>query len=132
MMITNHPVHIYTEDGEKSQSAFIPFCGYGGNFSALGSVKYKDLNSPFCNSFRPSFVKDQLCYEVDVKEYLDKDTISKDLSSGLIFLMDYNEDRELMTSNSTVSSKTNLKATIIIDGLGKNYIQIFISQSYLY
>ena len=116
MMITNHPVHIYTEDGEKSQSAFIPFCGYGGNFSALGSVKYKDLNSPFCNSFRPSFVKDQLCYEVDVKEYLDKDTISKDLSSGLMFFMDYNEDRHMMFEDENEAPSS----TIIIDGLGKN------------
>ena len=125
-------MHIFDENGEQSPSAFIPFCGYGRNYSALGGVKFKNFNSTFCNSFRPSFVKDQLCYEVDVKEYLDKDTISKDLSSGLIFLMDYNEDRELMTTKSNDSSKTNLKATIIIDGLGRNYIQIYISYSYLY
>ena len=115
MKITNHPVHIYDENDEKSPSAFIPFCGYGGNFSALGSVKHKTYSSPFCNSFRPRFVKDQLCYEVDVKDYLDKDSISKDLSSGLMFFMDYNEDRQMSFGDE---NKISL-STIIIDGLGK-------------
>ena len=77
------------------------------------------MSSPFCNSFRPIFVKDQLCYEVDVKEYLDKDTISKSLASGLMFVMDYNEDRFVATNDDQIVKRMSaLKSTIIIDGLG--------------
>ena len=112
-------MHIFDENGEQSPSAFIPFCGYGRNYSALGGVKFKNFNSTFCNSFRPSFVKDQLCYEVDVKELLDKDKISKGLASGLIFAMDYNEDRYIAADEKDDTNQVStLKATIILDGLG--------------
>ena len=31
-----HPVHVIDEEGNLSQSAFIPFCEFGGNMTAMG------------------------------------------------------------------------------------------------
>ena len=31
-----HPVHFVTEYGKLSPSAFIPFCEFGGNMTAMG------------------------------------------------------------------------------------------------
>ena len=31
-----HPVHIIDEEGNLSPSAFIPFCEFGGNMTAMG------------------------------------------------------------------------------------------------
>ena len=38
---------------------------------------------------------DQLCYEIDLEKYKNKDNIKKDMKSGLVFFMDYNEDRQV-------------------------------------
>ena len=66
--VTNHPVHIQEEDGKLSPTAMIPFCEFGGNLSVMG-VKIDHYDVPFCNSFRPKIISDQLCYTVDPNEY---------------------------------------------------------------
>ena len=46
----NHPVHIIDrKNAEKSISAFIPFCEFGGNFSV--GVKIQNFSMPVCNAF---------------------------------------------------------------------------------
>ena len=47
---SNHPVHIIKNDGNLSQSAFIPFCSFGEDMEMMG-VKHKLFHSPVCNSF---------------------------------------------------------------------------------
>ena len=49
--IINHPVHIVDENNSLSPSAFIPFCEFGGDMSALG-VKIDQFSVPVCNSFK--------------------------------------------------------------------------------
>ena len=66
--MTNHPVHIQDERGNRSKTALIPFCEFGGNMSVMG-VKIDEFDVPVCNSFRPKVLMDQLCYEVDPNEY---------------------------------------------------------------
>ena len=66
--VTKHPVHIADEDGNLSPTALIPFCAFGGNFSAMG-VKMEQFNVPVCNSFKAKIVEDQLCYTVDPNRY---------------------------------------------------------------
>ena len=52
---------------------------------------------PVCNSFKAKILNDQLCYEVDLKEYRDSNTkFDKNLKLGLVFFMDYNEDRQVV------------------------------------
>ena len=49
-----------------------------------------------CNSFKASILNDQLCYEVDLDlDQYKKDRIADKLKSGLVFFMDYNEDRQI-------------------------------------
>ena len=92
--VSNHPVHLYDEGGKLSPSAFIPFCDFGGRMSVLGeSMEPYDL--PVCKSFQAKIWKDQLCYEVHLDKYKNKDNIDKDLELGLVFLLDYNEDRQV-------------------------------------
>ena len=81
-----------------SPSAFIPFCGFGRNISAMKSNQgnFRQMHSlPICNIFQAKILNDQLCYEVDLDKYKDKDNTEKDLKSGLVFLYDYNEDRQV-------------------------------------
>ena len=95
--ITNHPVHLIGEDGKlSSPSALIPFCWFGVNMSGVG-VKVDQFDVPVCNSFKAKILNDQLCYEVDLKEYRDSNTkFDRNLKLGLVFFMDYNEDRQVV------------------------------------
>ena len=92
--ISNHPVHIIDEGGKLSPSAFIPFCEFGGNMSAMG-VKKDMFHIPICNSFKATIYYDQFCYEVDLENFNSKEHLEKDLKLGLAFFMDYNEDRQV-------------------------------------
>ena len=60
-------------------------------------VKIDLFGVPFCNSFRPKTLQDQLCYTVDPNQYKDKIDLEKDLSLALF--INYNEDREMNLKN---------------------------------
>ena len=94
--ISNHPVHILNSDGNFSPSAFIPFCSFGEDI--LG-VKVKEFDIPVCNIFKPKLQYDQLCYETDLEILINKkDTNIGELQRdiGLILVLDYNEDRQIL------------------------------------
>ena len=92
--VSNHPVHIIHADGKLSPSSFIPFCGYGSNISTL-AVKIDQFDFPVCNSFRAKVLNDQLCYEVDVNELINRRILLKEIKMGLMFMIDHNEDRQV-------------------------------------
>ena len=102
--IINHPVHILTPDNEISPSTLIPFCEFGGNMSAMG-VTIPQFDVPVCNSFQAKILNDQLCYEVDLKKFSNKNNILNELKLGFNFLLDYNEDRQV-TLHQEVHSKS--------------------------
>ena len=87
-------VKVLNQDNQMSPSAFIPFCDFGGDMSAVG-VKIPQFDVPVCNSFQAIILNDQLCYEVDLDKYKNKYNIRKDLKEGLVFFLDYNEDRQI-------------------------------------
>ena len=89
----NHPVHII-KDSTMFPSAFIPFCDFGENMSAMG-VKIDQFNVKVCNSFQETMLNDQLCYKVDLSKFSNKHNIERQLESGFAFIMDYNEDRQV-------------------------------------
>ena len=68
--------------------------------SAMG-VKIDQFDDPVCNSFQAKIQNDQLCYEVDLDEIVKEKNIDVEaaLKSGLNFVLDYNEDRQLKTFN---------------------------------
>ena len=94
----NHPVHISTKEGQMSPSAFIPFCEFGGDMSAIG-IKIDQFDVPVCNIFQDKILNDQLCYEVDLNWFTNKTNIDKELELGFNFVMDYNEDRQFISEN---------------------------------
>ena len=97
--------------------------------SAMG-VKIEFFSVPVCNSFQAKIHNDQLCYEVDPNRFMNYENIEKDFRAGLTFLVDYNEDRQLIleVSNSTIENtlmgnfENNLndeKMTIYLSTIGK-------------
>ena len=108
--ITNHPVHIQEEDGKLFPTAMIPFCEFGGNLSVMG-VKIDHYDVPFCNSFRPKIISDQLCYTVDPNEY--RKYLNANDELGLSLYINYNEDRQINSNNSA-----NEDPSIIIETIG--------------
>ena len=112
-----------------SPSAFIPFCDFGGNMSAMGK-KIDQFDIPICSSCQATMLNDQLCYEVDLNEFSNKVNIDNELRLGFSFIMDYNEDRQVflqenqkITNFSLVRSITdsaqNEKAVIYLSTIGK-------------
>ena len=95
----NHPVHIVTKENKLSPSAFIPFCAFGRNQTAMGFMK-DNFELPICNSFQATIFRHGLCYEVDLEMHRNSNYIEEDLSIGLVFFMDYNEDRQTKDTNA--------------------------------
>ena len=62
--------------------------------SAIG-VKIDQFDMPVCNSFQPKLLEHELCYEINVNDYF-KGIDSNDLKTGLTFILDYNEDRQIL------------------------------------
>ena len=128
--VSNHPVHFVTNGGELSPSAFIPFCEFGGNMSAMG-VKIDQFDVPVCNSFQAKIVNDQLCYEVDLNKFSKKGNIEKELKSGFVFFLDYNEDRQTpyevtkrkdMSFVGRIVTSEEEQAAIYLNNIGKKML----------
>ena len=110
-------------------SAFIPFCDFGGNMSAMG-VMIDQFDVPVCNSFQAKILNDQLCYKVDLNKFSYKNNLKNELNLGFNFLMDYNEDRQVIFEQNTskaklglaksvASSDQNKHAFVYLDTIGK-------------
>ena len=91
-IVSNHPVHIFSDNGKIVPSALIPFCEFGENMHKMG-LKVEKFDIPVCNSFKAMILNDQLCYEVDLQQYATEKNFNKALKSGFRFILDYNEDR---------------------------------------
>ena len=65
-------------------------------------VKIDGFGIPVCNSFEARILNDQLCYEVDLNSFSNKDNIQNELKSGFLFILDYNEDRQVTLDKSTM------------------------------
>ena len=92
--VSSHPVHLLDKEKKPSPSAFIPFCEFGGNVSAM-SINNDNFKTLVCNSFKARILNDQLCYEIDLHQYNTENDIANKLKLGLVFFMDYNEDRQV-------------------------------------
>ena len=58
-------------------------------------TKIDQFKHPVCNSFHPVIRNVQLCYQVDLDKFRDKNRIDDQLKKGLVLLLDFNEDRQL-------------------------------------
>ena len=113
--ISNHPVHIVDKLGNISPSAFIPFCQFGGNMSAMGQ-KYEKFDVPVCNSFKDKTLRGQVCYEVDPNKYMKSiDHTQKSealriahLSPGISLISDLVHDSGMLQSELFTCRSQNL------------------------
>ena len=73
---------------------------FGGDMSIMG-VKIEQFEYPVCNSFQAKIMSDQLCYEVDLNRYIGNTTEERNrqLSEGLLLLIDANEELQVSLSN---------------------------------
>ena len=62
--------------------------------SAVG-VKIEKFDQPVCNAFETKILNDQVCYEVNLDKFSNKDSPDKQLKLGFAFVIDYNEDRQV-------------------------------------
>ena len=106
-------MHIIKKDEKISPSAFIPFCEFGGNMDAVGE-KIDQFDISVCNSFQATTINDQLCYEVDLNRFSKDNNIEKELNLGFVFIMDYNEDRQV-TFNKKQNRKNERKFSSLTD-----------------
>ena len=106
--ISNHPVHIADKKGNiVSPSALIPFCEFGGNMSSMG-VKIDGFQDPVCTSFKPKILRNQICYEVDPKEY-EKYLDNNDNMLSLTLLVNFNNERQLYQINSEIENTNGIE-----------------------
>ena len=80
--VTNHPVHILNVNETFSPSAFIPFCAFGEDMKAMGK-RADGFDDHVCNSFKAKKRNEQLCYEVNLEEFKDKDNIKEQTRLGV-------------------------------------------------
>ena len=84
-------------------SALIPFCDLGGNISILGQ-NINELDIPVCSSFKEKFHDNQLCYEIDVNNFIQKENATSIKNLGLSFLVDTNNNIQIQNK----PKKTNV------------------------
>ena len=111
--ITNHPVHILNESNSFSPSAFIPFCDLGGNMEVVGS-SHKEFPIPVCNAFDNTILNNQLCYKINVNDFIKRAEYDGQQKINLNLFLDYNEEKQYMVQkreilvNSSLSMSRNL------------------------
>ncbi len=95
------------KEGIISPSAFIPFCAFGDDMKSVGR-EINGFHDPVCDSFEAKIRNDQLCYEVDLEKYKDKQKIKEQLKSGLVLILDYNLERQTEMYNPKKLNKNNV------------------------
>ena len=121
-MVNNHPVHVFDENGYLAPTAFIPFCSFGGDMKVVGTTS-EQFDVPVCNSFKPKIRNDQLCYQIDLEDYKNRTNIENQLKEGLVLILDYNEERQLMTKQLKKEDKTKF----FLNSNDKNSVQIHLN-----
>ena len=88
--------------------------------------KIDQFNVPVCNVFQAIILNDQLCYEVDLCRFSDKDNIEKELQSGFAFMMDYNEDRQVTLHQEDKEPKESSLVSNVVWSDDKEHAHIYL------
>ena len=121
-------MHIVNTENQLSPSSFIPYCEFGGDTSAVG-VKIDNFDFPVCKSFQAKVLNDQLCYEVDLEKIVKEKNIDVDkaLKSGLSFVLDYNEDRQIVFEDQVSQNKDINLAKRIVESEQEEHAFIYLN-----
>ena len=100
----SHPHHLTS----SWSSALIPFCAFKTelNFTQR-SHPLNGTSFPLCSSFVPTVLEGQLCYELTLNK-----KSGQGKTNGLMFLLDYNEDRSLHVPSLKVNTTRTSNETI--------------------
>ena len=100
--------------------------------STMG-VKIDQFDIPVCSGFQAVLLNDQVCYEANLMSISNND-IAKSLESGFAFIMDYNEDRQVIFQKNTkkveglvnwiAKSDQDQSAFIYLDTIGMFFVII--------
>ena len=76
---------------------------------------------PVCNMFKETMLDGQLCYQADVDKLREKVDKKKMVTEGLVFLLDYNENRMVEVGGKQYSSTKKKRDHILYIGtIGKS------------
>ena len=120
--MNNHPVHILDDNNNLSPSAFIPFCSFGESMESMG-IYMDGFDDPICKSFKAKVHNDQLCYEVDLETFKNKENLVRQLKYGLIMILDYNEENQFIVDKE----KNNKKYENKFVGEEENSVNIYLN-----
>ena len=89
------------------------------------NIDYFDI--PVCTSFEATVLNDQLCYEVDLNRFSNHEDMKSNLESGFIFLMDYNEDRQVAIYNGSSKLEEKSFANRVVKSDHENHASIILN-----
>ena len=89
------------------------------------NIDYFDI--PVCTSFEATVLNDQLCYEVDLNRFSNNKDMKSNLESGFIFLMDYNEDRQVAIYNRSSKLEEKSFANRVVKSDHENHASIILN-----
>ena len=78
-------------------------------------LKIEEFDDPVCNSFRPRVFENKFCYEVDVKEHFNGINL-EEMKAGLVFILDYNEDRQMVSTEGAKKEFENSSSSFTSQG----------------
>ena len=91
-------------------------------------VKIDQFDVPVCNSFQAKSLNDQFCYEIDLKTISSKANTEKELKIGFSFVMDYNEDRQVVFNHGlNKSSRGQSLASQIVEADENQHALIYLN-----
>ena len=67
-----------------------------------------EFDMPVCIGFKAKILNDQLCYEVDPNTFYKLKSNEYAMKKGLSFLVDFNEDRQVLYEKENVKKGDNL------------------------
>ena len=94
--------------------------------TAVG-VKIDEFGLPVCNSFQAKILNDQLCYEVDLNRYSNENNIKRELKSGFVMILDYNEDRQVTFEKDLRKEKEESLVSRIVEQDDHQHVTIYLN-----
>ena len=110
--VSNHPVHISSQNTDFMNSAFIPFCFIESNKAALG-INIGNFSLPICQEFTPVVFHGRRCYEMDSGQFPKYIRLNMGIENSFTLVLDYNDD------NTLAQRGDDNEAQIYINTLGR-------------
>ena len=86
-------------------------------------INMDGFDDPICKSFKAKVHNDQLCYEVDLEKFRNKENLVRQLKYGLIMILDYNEENQFIVDKE----KNNKKYENKFVGEEENSVNIYLN-----